>query len=91
MRMPSQQALIDAAMTMDCVVQIDALAKEGRQAEALTNLGALAAAAASYLPVIRGVIATQAKAAEAVNLTHHTLAPFFADPSGEEPDGANDQ
>lgn len=90
MRMLSHDALIESAVALDYVVKADALAKAGRQVEALALMAALAKAAEAILPVIRGVISTQEKAAEAMDLTHHTLAPFFR-PVREHADTANSE
>ncbi|KQS55930.1 hypothetical protein ASG17_07720 [Brevundimonas sp. Leaf363] len=89
-RMLAQGALINAAVAYDVIVQIERLAAAGHQDEAWQAFGNLAHFARSELPVVKGVVAAQQQAAEALDLTQRTLAPFFPRKAEEHPHAAND-
>jgi len=91
-RLPlSVEVLCTADAVYGMVGEIQTLAANGRQSDALSALAYLADAVEGHRPILRGVIAAEREAAEARHLTQRTLAPFFGGKPAEHPNAANDQ
>lgn len=69
------ETLVVADAAYGTVIEIQKLATDGRQADALHLLAMLAEGCASHRPIIRGVLAAERQAAEALNLAHRAPAP----------------
>lgn len=67
--------LDDAFAFASAIMTVDALAKEGRQSDALALVSDLARIAESKLPIIRAVITAQRQAAEAHDLAQRMPKP----------------
>lgn len=91
-RLPlSVEVLCTADAAYGLIGEIQALAANGRQSDALSALAYLADAVEGHRPILRGVIAAERKAAQARDFTQRTLAPFFGRQAAEHPNAANDQ
>lgn len=87
----SVETLCTADAVYGMVADIQTLAANGRQSDALSALAYLADAVEGHRPILRGVIAAERDAAQSRHLTQRTLAPFFPRVPAEQPDAANDQ
>ncbi|WP_313005362.1 hypothetical protein [Brevundimonas sp.] len=91
-RLPlSVEVLCTADAVYGMVADIQTLAANGRQPDALSALAYLADAIGGHRPILRGVITAEREAAQARHLTQRTLAPFFGGKPAEHPHAANDQ
>lgn len=68
-RLLGLEALTTCDMLLGLIADVDRLAKEGRQADAVASLGVVVTSAAAMRPMIREVIRAQRQAAEARDLT----------------------
>ena len=91
-RLPlSVEVLCTADAAYGLIGEIQTLAANGRQADALAALAYLADAVEGHRPILRGVISAEREAAQARDFTQRTLAPFFGGKPAEHPNAANDQ
>lgn len=91
-RLPlSVEVLCTADAAYGLIGEIQTLASNGRQSDALSALAYLADAVEGHRPILRGVISAEREAAEARDFTQRTLAPFFPRVAAEHPNAANDQ
>lgn len=90
-RLPlSVEVLCTADAAYGLIGEIQTLAANGRQSDALSALAYLADAVEGHRPILRGVITAEREAAQARHLTQRTLAPFFGPKTAEHPNPAND-
>ncbi|MEH6676162.1 hypothetical protein [Phenylobacterium sp.] len=87
------EALSHGHAFASAIITLDAMAKEGRQPEALTALGNLSKIAEANLPIISAVITAQRQAAEIANLPERPrlVAGAFANVPQPHPHATNDQ
>lgn len=91
-RLPlSVEVLCTADAAYGLIGEIQTLAANGRQSDALSALAYLADAVEGHRPILRGVISAEREAAQARDFTQRTLAPFFPRVPAEQPHAANDQ
>lgn len=86
-------SLNDAFEFGSALITIEAMAKQGRQTDALALVSDLARIAESKLPIIRAVITAQRQAAEMANLQQRPrlIAGAFGDVPPPKPNTTNDQ
>jgi hypothetical protein len=87
------EALDRAALVYGWIAKIDFWLTSGSpedEAKARAIIGQLAHVTAGEIPVVRGIISAELKAAEAFDLTERTLARFFPRVTQPHPDAAND-
>lgn len=88
------EALDRAALVYGWIAKVDAWMNSGSpddEAKARSIIGQLAHVTAGEIPVVRGIISAELKAAQAFDLTERTLARFFRPVPAEKPDAANDE
>lgn len=87
------ETLVVADAAYGTVIEIQKLATEGRQADALALLALLAEGMAAHRPIIRGVLAAERQSTEmrdASERTASTIAKIIRHPAHEELNAAND-
>lgn len=72
------ETLVVADAAYGTVIEIQKLATEGRQADALHLLAMLAEGCTSHRPIIRGVLAAERQAAQAYDLTQRPTVRVLA-------------
>lgn len=86
-----REVLVNAGTVYGLILGANELAVQGREADALRTLAALTGALPAEIDAVREILAAEAQAAQARDLTQRTLAPFFGRQPAEHPNAANDQ